>query len=79
VAEDELAILGPGLQDTTRLALSSYALWRDIIATNAGAIDRAVGLHSKAGSYIRQNLRTRLLQQEFERAARLAERLRRSD
>lgn len=29
---------GPGLRDMTRLALSSYDIWRDILATNGGEI-----------------------------------------
>lgn len=76
VGDDELAISGPGLQDTTRLALSAYDLWRDIIATNAGAIDRALSDCIQKLDYMRQNLRTRQLQEEFERAGRLAGRLR---
>jgi prephenate dehydrogenase len=76
VADDELAISGPGLHDSTRLALSSYDLWRDILATNTPAIERALSDYIQKLEYIRQNLRTRDLQQEFERAARLAGRLR---
>jgi prephenate dehydrogenase len=33
-----LALAGPGLVDTTRLAESSYGMWRDICATNADNI-----------------------------------------
>jgi prephenate dehydrogenase len=76
VADDELAISGPGLQDSTRLALSSYDLWRDIVATNTGAIDRALSDCIQKLDYIRQNLKTRQLQEEFERAGRLAGKLR---
>jgi prephenate dehydrogenase len=77
VAEDELAISGPGLQDTTRLAISSYDLWRDIIATNTGAIDQALSACIQKLDHIRQNLRTRQLQEEFNAAAALAAKLRR--
>lgn len=76
VADDELAISGPGLQDSTRLALSSYDLWRDIVATNAGAIDRALSDCIQKLDYLRQNLKTRQLQEEFEQAARLAAKVR---
>jgi prephenate dehydrogenase len=76
VAEDERAISGPGLQDSTRLALSSYDLWRDIIATNAAAIDQALSAYIQKLDHIRQNLKTRDLQKEFEQAASLAARLR---
>jgi prephenate dehydrogenase len=76
VASDELALSGPGLHDSTRLALSSYDLWRDILATNTTAIDRALSDYIQKLEYIRANLRTRALQEEFERAAKLAGRLR---
>jgi prephenate dehydrogenase len=76
VAQDELAISGPGLHDSTRLALSSYDLWRDILATNATAIERALSDYIQKLDYIRQNLRTREVQEEFERAGKLAARLR---
>lgn len=76
VASDELAISGPGLADTTRLAFSSYDLWRDILATNTGAIERAIGNYIQKLEHMRANLRTRELQAEFEAAAGLAKRLR---
>jgi prephenate dehydrogenase len=77
VAPDELAISGPGLIDSTRLALSSYDLWRDILATNTAAIDRALSDYIQKLEHIRQNLRTRQLQEEFAQAGDLAARLRR--
>jgi prephenate dehydrogenase len=76
VADDELAISGPGLHDSTRLALSSYDLWRDILATNTGAIERALSDYIQKLEHIRASLRTRELQEEFARAGKLAGRLR---
>ena len=38
-------VSGSGLTDMTRLALSSYDLWRDILATNADRIDRALAAY----------------------------------
>jgi prephenate dehydrogenase len=76
VAPDELAISGPGLIDSTRLALSAYELWRDILATNTTAIERALSDYIQKLDHIRQNLRTRQLQEEFEHAAALASKLR---
>lgn len=35
-------VSGPGLRDMTRLALSNYELWEDIIATNRDNIDAAL-------------------------------------
>jgi len=69
-------VAGPGLRGMTRLALSSYDLWRDILATNAEHIDRALSRYVQKMEYIRDNLRTRQLQNEFARAADLAARLR---
>ena len=74
--DDELEASGPGLADTTRLALSSYDLWRDILATNAGQIERALAAYIQKLEHFRDHLRTRELQDEFEQAAWLAARLR---
>jgi prephenate dehydrogenase len=75
---ERLAVAGPGLVDMTRLALSSYDLWRDILATNTEPIDRALGAYIQKLEHLRENLRTRQLQEEFERGAELAGRLRKS-
>jgi prephenate dehydrogenase len=74
--ERHLRVAGPGLRGMTRLALSSYDLWRDILATNAEQIDRALSRYVQKMEYIRDNLRTRQLQNEFARGADLAARLR---
>jgi prephenate dehydrogenase len=74
--ERHLRVAGPGLRGMTRLALSSYDLWRDILATNAEQIDRALSRYVQKMEYIRDNLRTRQLQNEFVRGADLAARLR---
>jgi prephenate dehydrogenase len=60
----------------TRLALSSYDLWRDILATNTGHIERALGLYIQKLEHLRENLRTRQLQEEFARGAAIAAKLR---
>jgi prephenate dehydrogenase len=74
---ERLAVAGSGLTDMTRLALSSYDLWRDILATNTEPIERALAGYIQKLEHMRENLRTRQLQQEFERGAILAGRLRR--
>jgi len=74
--ERHLRVAGPGLRGMTRLALSSYDLWRDILATNTEHIDRALSRYVQKMEYIRDNLRTRQLQNEFARGADLAARLR---
>ena len=67
---------GPGLEDMTRLALGSYDIWRDILATNADHIDRALSVYIQKLEHLRENLRTRQIQEEFVRAAALASRIR---
>jgi len=62
----------------TRLALSSYDLWRDIVSTNTEHIERALAMYIKSWSHMRENLRTRQLQRGFDRGAALAGRLRRT-
>ncbi len=67
---------GPGLTEATRLALSSYEIWRDILATNAEPIREALGSYIQKLEYLRDNLRTRGVQAEFEKAAGFARDLR---
>jgi prephenate dehydrogenase len=67
---------GPGLEDMTRLAMGSYEIWRDILATNSDHIERALSLYIQKLEHIRENLRTRQLQEEFERGAALAAQIR---
>jgi prephenate dehydrogenase len=68
----DLRVAGSGLRDMTRLALGSYELWRDILATNTEPIDRALEAYIQKLEHIRENLRTRQTQAEFERGATLA-------
>ena len=75
-SEEHLAVAGPGLVDSTRLAFSSYDLWRDILLTNAGEIDRALQAFIARLEFIRDNLRSRELEREFADAAALAARIR---
>jgi prephenate dehydrogenase len=72
-----LELSGSGLCDMTRLAQSGYELWRDIVATNSEHIDRALAVYIQELEHIRENLKTRQLQEEFGKAAGLAEKLRR--
>jgi prephenate dehydrogenase len=72
VAPENLRVAGSGLRDMTRLALGSYELWRDILATNTEPIDRALEAYIQKLEHIRENLRTRQTQVEFGRGASLA-------
>jgi len=76
-AAPRLQAAGPGLEDMTRLAMGSYEIWRDILATNSEHIEKALSFYIQELEHMRENLRTRQLQEEFERAAALAKQLRR--
>ncbi len=69
-------VAGPGLVDATRLALSSYDLWRDIVSTNTRPITDALTAYIQELEHLRENLRTRQLQEEFTAGAAFARKLR---
>ncbi len=69
-------VAGPGLIDSTRLALSSYELWRDIVATNTVAIEDALSAYIQELEHLRENLRTRELANRFAAGEEFAKRLR---
>ena len=69
-------VAGPGLLDATRLALSSYDLWRDIVATNTTPIEEALTAYIQELEHLRDNLRSRQLRDEFSSAAKFARSLR---
>ncbi len=75
-APEASRVAGPALMDATRLALSSYDLWRDILATNTDAISEALTTYIAKLEHVRDNLRTRQLQEEFENGAGFARLLR---
>ncbi len=77
-APEARQVAGPGLVDATRLALSSYDLWRDIITTNTMEIESALTAYIQELEHLRENLRTRQLQEEFEKGAEFAASLRKS-
>ena len=67
---------GPGLADMTRLAGSSYEIWREILATNASAIDSALSACIAKLESIRAGLTSETTQQTFESAATFSSKLR---
>ena len=73
-----LQVAGPGLADMTRLALSSYDLWRDIVLTNSEHIERALARYIQKLEHMRENLRSRQLEEWFTKGADLAAHLRQS-
>src|SRR5581483_3058319 len=72
-----LSVAGPGLSDTTRLVLSSFEVWHDILVTNAADIDQALELYIDKLSKFRQNLTNLQLREEFTAASAVAQRVRR--
>jgi prephenate dehydrogenase len=72
------ALAGRALRDMTRIADSPYEIWRDIALTNADEIERALVVFEQKLTHLRENLRTRELRDEFERAARFRSSLRES-
>ncbi|MBI1895954.1 MAG: prephenate dehydrogenase/arogenate dehydrogenase family protein [Acidobacteria bacterium] len=68
---------GPGLHDMTRLALSPYDVWRDILATNASNVDQALSLYIDKLLEFRENLTTSKLEDQFSVAEQVAKRVRR--
>ena len=63
-----LALAGPGLRDTLRLAGSPYELWRDIALTNRENLARALDRLAQAVDHLRGILASRELKDEFEAA-----------
>lgn len=75
--EQHITVSGPGLSDSTRLALSDYEIWRDILATNEKNITEALDLYIDKLSQIRQNLTDPSMYDEFRMGADTARRFRR--
>jgi prephenate dehydrogenase len=67
---------GPGLLDMTRLALSPFEIWADILATNRGPVGEALDAYIRRLEAIRAELGSGRLEEEFRRAAGFAARLR---
>ncbi len=67
---------GPGLADTTRLALSSYDIWRDILGTNSEEIDKALAAYIERLEALRSSLVSERTRDEFTAAAEFAAKLR---
>ena len=67
---------GRALREMTRIAASPYSMWRDIAITNKKHISEALLKLEQELEYLRENLDTRALEQEFVRAHRLTASLR---
>ncbi len=75
VSREDLQLGGSGLRDTTRLAESAYSVWRDICFTNSENIADALNAMIQKLEYLRENLRSRALQTEFEAGQELRSKL----
>ncbi len=73
---DPTLAAGPGLLDSTRLAMSSFDVWGDIVATNQEQIERALAWYIQELQDIRRKLGYDTLRKEFEDASMYAKRLR---
>lgn len=62
------AIGGRALRETTRLGASPYSMWRDVAMTNTEAIARTLAELEQRLAFVRENLRTPELRDEFARA-----------
>lgn len=61
---------GRGLREMTRLGASPFSMWRDIAHTNTEAVEKALLALEQRLAYLRENLRTPVLRDEFEKANR---------
>jgi prephenate dehydrogenase len=62
---------GRALQEMTRISASPYSMWRDIAISNQKNLESALWKVEQRLAHIRENLATRQLAEEFERAHQL--------
>ena len=67
---------GPGLIDMTRLAMSSYTIWRDILATNHRCISSALDDYISILQQLRNSIDSPDIESYFTSAASLAKSIR---
>jgi prephenate dehydrogenase len=65
------ALAGGGIRGMVRLAAGDYSMWRDIAITNSKNLQDALLRMEQKLAHIRENLNTRELQSEFDRAHEL--------
>jgi prephenate dehydrogenase len=62
---------GRALQEMTRISASPYSMWRDVAISNKSNLEKALWKVEQRLAHIRENLATRELASEFERAHEL--------
>jgi prephenate dehydrogenase len=72
---EDLELSAGGLRDASRLAESSYRVWRDICLTNAENLEQALTTFVQVLEHLRDNLRSRDLEHQFEQGNELRRRL----
>jgi prephenate dehydrogenase len=70
------AAAGPGLVDSTRLAMSAWEIWRDILETNQPAILDAMDVFSAQWQELRQRLASTGVEEDFRQGREFAQSLR---
>jgi prephenate dehydrogenase len=75
-AEPESGVFGPALLDSTRLALSSFDIWGDILATNRDSIRIALRSYIAQLEEFSQSLDAGPMEEHFRRAGKFASQLR---
>ena len=71
-----IALAGPGLRDSLRLAGSPYSTWRDIVLTNRGVLSAGLDLFARRLDELRDKLASRELEADFDAANELYKLLR---
>jgi prephenate dehydrogenase len=75
-SEPESGVFGPALVDSTRLALSSFDIWGDILATNRESIRIALRSYIAELVEFSKGLEPAPMKEHFRRAAKFASQLR---
>ncbi|MDT8067613.1 MAG: prephenate dehydrogenase [Terriglobia bacterium] len=65
------AVAGGGIRGMVRLSRDDYPMWRDVALTNTKNLHDALLQMEQKLAHIRENLKTRQLQEEFDRAHEL--------
>jgi prephenate dehydrogenase len=71
-----IALAGPGLRDSLRLAGSPYSTWRDIVLTNREVLSAGLDLFARRLDELRDKLASRELEGDFDAANELYKLLR---
>jgi prephenate dehydrogenase len=74
--EPQTGVFGPALVDSTRLALSPFDVWGDILTTNREPIDEALRAYISKLEELRENLNSSEMRDQFTRGAHLAGQIR---